>query len=346
MSVNEKYMLRCLELARLGAGNVAPNPMVGCVVVYGGKIIGEGFHQFFGGLHAEVNAINSVTNQELLKRSTLYVSLEPCSHFGKTPPCTDLILSKKIPEIVIGTIDPYGEVAGKGLEKLRRAGLNVAVGLLEPECRELNKRFFTFHEKKRPYIILKWAQTLDGFIDIRGKKQVGSPTWITRELARKLVHKIRSEEDAILVGTNTAEMDDPSLNVYNWSGRNPVRIVLDRLLRLPSTLKLFDNSSRTLVFNAKKTGTENSTEFIKIDFAKTIVPQILRELFLRQIQSVIVEGGKQLLDSFITENLWDEAHIFIGNKVFQKGIEAPRLTGPLVSETLLDTDWLKVFRNI
>lgn len=339
-------MLRCIELAKLGAGSVSPNPMVGCVIVCHGKIIGEGFHQCFGEPHAEVNAINSVKNQELLKQSTLYVSLEPCSHFGKTPPCSVLIISKNIPEVIIGILDPFDEIAGRGVEHLKRAGVNVTVGLLEQECFELNKRFFTFHEKKRPYIFLKWAQTLDGFIDInRNKPLFGEPTWITGETARRLVHKIRSEEDAIMIGTITAEKDNPSLTVYNWQGRNPVRIVLDKSLRLPKTLKLFDNSSKTIVFNSQKSGNENKTDFIKIDFGKTVIPQILNELYLREIQSVIIEGGKQLLESFIKENLWDEAFIFIGNKFFHEGIEAPRLTGMVHSETHLDNDWLKIIRN-
>ena len=346
MAANEKYMLRCIELARLGAGNVAPNPMVGCVIVCNGKIIGEGFHQNYGGPHAEVNAINSVKNQELLKQSTLYVSLEPCTHFGKTPPCSDLIISKNIPEVFIGTIDSFSEVSGRGVEQLKHAGLNVTVGIIEQECRELNKRFFTFHEKKRPYIILKWAQTLDGFIDInRNKQQFGKPTWVIGELARRLVHKIRAEEDAIMVGTTTAERDNPSLTVYNWSGRNPIRIVPDNSLRLPQNFKLFDNNSKTIVFNSKTSETKNNTEYSKIDFDKNIIPQILKDLYTREIQSVVIEGGKQLLESFINENLWDEAHLFVGDKFFFSGIEAPRLTGELVSETWLDSDRLKIFRN-
>ncbi len=337
-------MSRCIELARLGAGSVAPNPMVGCVIVCQEKIIGEGFHQKYGEAHAEVNAIHAVSQPELLKESTLYVSLEPCAHFGLTPPCSDLIVEKQIPKVVIGTIDPFSEVAGKGIEKLRKAGIEVEVGILEKECRELNKRFFTFHEKKRPFVILKWAQTLDGFIDIdRNRENFGQPTWITGDLALRLVHKIRSEEGAVLVGTNTAEKDNPSLTVRHWAGNNPVRVVLDKNLRLSPALNLFDETSKTLVFNEKKNETNNKTEWIKIDFEREIPAQILEALYHLKIISVIVEGGKQLLESFIRQNLWDEAHVFIGNKFFYNGISAPKIQGKISKSELLENDWLKVF---
>jgi len=337
-------MNRCIELARLGAGNVAPNPMVGCVIVSQGKIIGEGFHQKYGGAHAEVNAINAVSNPEFLTKSTLYVSLEPCAHFGLTPPCSDLIVKNQIPRVVIGTTDPFSEVAGKGIEKLRKAGIKVEVGILEKECRELNKRFFTFHEKKRPYIILKWAQTLDGFIDMeRNRENFGEPTWITGDLALRMVHKIRSEEGAILVGTNTVEKDNPSLTVRHWAGKNPVRAVLDKNLRLSPALNMFDGSSKTLVFNAKKNEVTESTEWIKIDYEHEVLIQILNEFHHRNILSVIAEGGKQLLESFIHQNLWDEAHVFIGNKFFYSGISAPKIQGKIFKSELLNTDWLKVF---
>lgn len=339
-------MNRCIELARLGAGNVAPNPMVGCVIVYKGKIIGEGFHQKYGEAHAEVNAVNSVDNPGLLKNSTLYVSLEPCAHQGLTPPCTDLILKKQIPEVVIGTIDPFSEVAGKGIEKLRKAGIKVELGILEKECRELNKRFFTFHEKKRPYVILKWAQTLDGFIDIdRDSENFGEPTWITSDLALRLVHKIRSEEDAILVGTNTAVKDNPSLTVRHWPGKNPLRAVIDKNLRLPETLNLFDGTQKTLVFNSIKNDEKESVEWIQIDFEKEIIHQILSELHNRKVLSLVVEGGKQLLESFILTGLWDETHVFTGNKFFYSGVEAPRIRGRLVEFEMLGNDQLHVFLN-
>ncbi|NQU88598.1 MAG: bifunctional diaminohydroxyphosphoribosylaminopyrimidine deaminase/5-amino-6-(5-phosphoribosylamino)uracil reductase RibD [Mariniphaga sp.] len=346
MITHEKYMQRCIELARLGVGFVSPNPMVGCVIVHKGKIIGEGYHQKCGDAHAEVNAINSVKNQNLLTESTLFVSLEPCAHQGKTPPCTDLIIRKKIQNVVIGTIDPFSEVAGKGIEKFKNAGIDISLGIFESECRELNKRFFTYYEKKRPYVILKWAQTLDGFIDFnRDENQHGEPTWISGELARRLVHKIRSEEDAILVGTNTAEKDNPSLTVYNWTGRNPSRILIDKSLRLPQNLKLFDNTSHTYIFNSIKSLTKKNTHYFKIDFTQDIIPQILQEFKQLEIQSVIVEGGKQLLQSFIDSNLWDEAHVYMGNQLFQNGITAPNIKGKLVFEDRLDSDWIKVLYN-
>lgn len=339
-------MTRCLHLARLGAGSVSPNPMVGSVIVRGEKIIGEGFHQKHGEAHAEVNAINAVTNQELLKESTLFVTLEPCAHHGLTPPCSDLIVEKQIPHVVIGTVDPFSEVAGKGIEKLMHAGIKVEVGILENECRELNKRFFTFHEKGRPYIILKWAQTLDGFIDQkRTSENFGQPSWITGSLALRLVHKIRSEEDAILVGTVTAEKDNPSLTVRHWSGRNPWRLLLDNKLRLSQTLNLFDHPEKTIVFNSVKNATKKNIEYVKIDFSEHLIPQLLDQLHHKNILSVVVEGGRQLLETFVSSGLWDEAHIFIGNKFFYQGILSPSFHGTLISEESFDQDKLYIFRN-
>lgn len=339
-------MARCIELARLGAGSVAPNPMVGSLIVHRGKIIGEGFHQKYGEAHAEVNAINAVAHPDLLKESTLYVTLEPCAHHGLTPPCSDLIVEKQIQKVVVGTVDPFADVAGRGIEKLRQAGIGVELGVLEKECRDLNKRFFTYHEKKRPFVILKWAQTLDGFIDIdRSRENFGEPTWITGDLALRLVHKIRAEEGAILVGTHTAEKDNPSLTVRNWAGKNPLRAVIDRNLRLAPTLKLFDGSAKTLVFNSKQTVESDSADWIKIDFEKEIIPQVLDELYHRKILSVIVEGGRQLLNSFIRSGKWDEAHVFIGNKFFYSGVRAPQVSGKISGSEQLDTDWLKIFRN-
>ena len=346
MNTNERYMYRCLDLASLGAGNTAPNPMVGSVIVNSGKIIGEGFHRKYGGPHAEVNAINAVKNQTLLKESTLYVNLEPCVHHGMTPPCSDMIIKNHIPKVVIGTIDPFDAVAGKGVEKMRKSGIEVITGILKEECLELNKRFFTFHTKKRPYIILKWAQTNDCFIDIkRSKKDYGEPVWITGDTSLRLVHKIRSTEDAILVGTNTAEKDNPSLTVRHWSGRNPLRLVIDKNLRLSTRLKLFNTDSKTLVINSKKNSEEETVSFVKVDFEKDIYNRILTELFNRKILSLIVEGGKQILEGFILRNLWDEAHIFTGNKYFFKGIEAPKLTGILTGEETFEKDRLMIFRN-
>lgn len=346
MVTDEKYILRCIELARLGAGNVSPNPMVGCVIVNNEKIIGEGFHREYGGAHAEVNAIAAVSDQELLGGSTLYVTLEPCAHHGNTPPCADLIVEKRIPKVVIGTIDPFAKVAGKGIEKLRKAGVDVEVGVLETECRDLNKRFFTFHEKIRPYVILKWAQTLDGFIDVdREQEDYGEPTWITGGLALRLVHKIRSEEDAILVGYNTARKDNPSLTVRHWAGRNPLRAVIDKNLELPDNLNLFDGFAKTLIFNGISNDKSRMGDLVKINFENNQVPQILGELYRRNVLSVIVEGGKKLLESFILSGLWDEAHVFIGNKLFLAGVQAPKITEKVIESEALDNDWLNVFRN-
>jgi diaminohydroxyphosphoribosylaminopyrimidine deaminase / 5-amino-6-(5-phosphoribosylamino)uracil reductase len=346
MDANEKYMSRCLDLARSGEGNVSPNPMVGSVIVRNGKIIGEGFHQKYGGPHAEVNAIRSVRNPQLLKESTLYVNLEPCSHYGMTPPCSELIINKGIPRVVIGTIDPFPAVAGKGVEKMRKAGINVITGVLEKECAGLNKRFFTFHILQRPYIILKWAQTTDCYIDReRSSNEYGNPVWITGETSLRLVHKIRSTEDAILVGTNTAETDNPSLTVRHWSGRNPLRIVIDKDLRLSKNLNIFTSKGKTLVFNSAKTSEENSVSFVMIDFKKNIIRQILEHLFTRKILSLIVEGGKKTLEGFIQQDLWDETHVFTGDKFFFKGLRSPELRGMLVSEETFDKDSLKIFRN-
>ena len=339
-------MQRCLDLARLGLGSVAPNPLVGCVIVHNNKIIGEGFHQKYGQPHAEVNAIKSVKNTELLQNSTLYVTLEPCAHHGKTPPCSDLIVEKKIRKVVIGTVDPFAKVAGKGIEKLKKGGIEVELGVLEKECRQINRRFFTFHEKQRPYIILKWAQTLDGFLDVdRTEKDFGEPTWITGDLALRLVHKIRSGEESILVGTNTAQKDNPSLTVRHWKGRNPLRVVVDKNLRLQKKLHLFDQSAKTVIFTALQNENRENLSFSKIDFNQNIIPQILNELVRREILSVIVEGGKQLLESFIEAGMWDEAHIFFGNTFFYNGVRAPQIKGRVSSQEMLDSDKLVILQN-
>lgn len=339
-------MTRALELARLGIGEVEPNPMVGCVIIHNGKIIGEGFHQKYGEAHAEVNAIESVKDPTLLKESTLYVTLEPCAHYGLTPPCSNLIIAKQIPKVIIGTVDPFTEVAGKGIEKLRQAGTEVEVGVMENECREINKRFFTFHEKKRPYIILKWAQTQDGFIDIeRTPDNYGEPTWITGDLALRLVHKIRSEESAIMVGRKTAEKDDPSLTVRHWQGNNPLRILIDSQLQLSNSLNLFDQSKKTLVFNKLKSEENDNLVFVKLSESKNQIEEILSILYSENVLSVIVEGGLHLLESFIDANLWDEAHIFTGNKFFSDGVKAPSVKGKMVSSEQLDNDQLFILKN-
>jgi len=345
MSNAETFMQRCLDLAQLGIGDVAPNPMVGCVIVHQGVIIGEGYHEKYGGPHAEVNAIRSVNNPELLTESTLYVSLEPCAHFGKTPPCSDLIIESRIPKVVIGTIDPFAQVAGKGIERMQKAGIELEVGVLEKKCRNLNRRFFTFHEQKRPYIILKWAQTLDGFIDTN-RTESQHPTWITNALAKRLVHKQRSEESAILIGTNTAEYDNPALTVREWAGSQPIRMVIDRSGRLNPNLTIFDGKAPSLVFTGIDQPDRENLKFIKLDFDRNILPQMMDELYLRNILSVIVEGGSELLNSFLELNLWDEAFVYTGNQFFGNGVAAPYISGKTIAFRKLDDCKLHVLKRV
>ncbi len=339
-------MSRCLDLAKQALGNAQPNPMVGSVIVHNNKIIGEGYHKKCGEAHAEVNAINSVKDKSLLENSTLYVNLEPCAHYGKTPPCSDLIIENNIPRVVIGCVDSFSEVSGKGIEKLKKAGCDVIVGVLEEESRDLNRRFFTFHEKKRPYIILKWAQTLDGFIDF--KRDAGSeakPMWITNAISKALVHKWRSEEDGIIVGTNTAELDNPALNVREWKGKNPVRMVVDQYLALSNDLSLFDNTVKTLVFTEKKKQPDTNIEYIKVEFGDNLIQEMLKQLYKRDIQSLIVEGGEKFLIHFIKQGIWDEARIFIGNKIFHDGVKAPKIEGKVISEDTIGDSKLLLYRN-
>ncbi len=346
MAVDEKYMAQCIELAQKGAGYVSPNPMVGSVIVHNGKVIGEGYHKRYGEAHAEVHAIQSVKDQDLLKESTIYVSLEPCSHHGKTPPCADLIISKKIPRVVIGVIDPFDKVAGKGVEKLKNAGLDVTMGVLEEQCKELNKRFFTFYQKKRPYIILKWAQTKDGFIDVeRGSGQYGKPTWITNKQARKYVHKTRAEEDAIMVGRVTALKDNPSLTTRDWEGKNPTRVVLDRELKLPATLNLFNSSTPTIVFNSIKTEKSDNIFYKKLEYDGKIIFKIMKHLYEKEIQSLIVEGGSKTISAFINANLWDEAHVYEGPVFFEKGVQAPIINGKVISTLHFEGSTLQIIKN-
>jgi diaminohydroxyphosphoribosylaminopyrimidine deaminase/5-amino-6-(5-phosphoribosylamino)uracil reductase len=355
VKIHEKYIKRCIDLARNGLGSTYPNPMVGSVVVHKNKIIGEGWHQKAGLPHAEVNAINSVKNQELLPASTIYVSLEPCSHFGKTPPCSDLIIAKGIKKVVIGTVDPFAEVAGRGIKKLMDAGCEVAVGIFEKDCRELNKRFFTFHLSKRPYIILKWAQTSDGFIAPESK-QNRAPVWITGSISKQLVHKWRAEEQAILVGTNTAIEDNPKLNTRLWKGANPVRVVLDRSGRILKKSAVLDGSIKTIVFtkNSDSCSSEIDSDsfqnsenliFEKIDFETEIAPQICEILYKHELQSVIIEGGAKTLQTFIDAGLWDEARVFTGKTMFNSGVKSPQLNGSLVNEQEIADDHLKIYTN-
>ena len=313
MKIHEKYIKRCIELANNGLGTTYPNPLVGCVIVFNNEIIGEGWHQKAGEPHAEVNAINSVKDKSLLFKATIYVSLEPCTHFGKTPPCCDLIIANKIPNVVIGTVDPFAKVAGKGIKNLLEGGKKVTVGVLEEECNELNKRFFTFHTKKRPYIILKWAESQDGFIAPLAKEKK-EPIWITNEFSRQLVHKWRGEENAILVGTNTVMEDNPTLNVRDWTGNNPIRIVLDQNNRIPKEFHIFDNQATTI-----------SVSKDIINFKNNTANEIVSFLFKNEIQSVIIEGGSQTLQTFIDSNIWDEARVFKGSLSLKEGINAPNI---------------------
>ena len=344
MSSPEFFMQRCLDLAQLGFGEVAPNPMVGCVIVHKGLIIGEGFHRQYGQSHAEVNAIQAVKDPNLLDHSILYVSLEPCAHFGKTPPCADLIVNSGISHVVVGTVDPFGKVAGKGIERMRKAGIKVELGVMENECRQINRRFFTFHEQKRPYILLKWAQTLDGFIDT-DRTESQHPTWITNGLCKRLVHKQRSQESAILIGTNTALFDDPALTVREWTGHQPLRLVLDRTLRLDNNLRIFDQSTPTWIFTDAQHADIENIQYITLDFDQDIIPQMLTTLYERNILSLIVEGGSMLLKSFLKAGLWDEAFVYTGNQFFGKGVKAPQLSGHTVAIEYLEDCKLHVVRN-
>ncbi len=333
VNIHEKYMNRCIQIAKNALGTAAPNPMVGCVIVDDNHIIGEGYTSAYGGPHAEVNAINSVRDKSLLSESTLYVTLEPCSHFGKTPPCSDLLIAHKIPKVVIGTMDTNSKIAGRGIEKLKASGCDVSVGVLEDECKTHHKRFFTFHNKQRPYIILKWAVTRDGFIAPISKNKI-EPVWITNKLSRQLVHKWRAEEQAILVGTETVLQDNPSLTVRDWTGKHPIRIVIDKDKKLSLDLKIFDSIAPTLVISNQNA-----------DFKQPLAQQICDILFFNNINSLIIEGGSRTLQTFIDENLWDEVRIFTGNMEFVDGIKPPKFKGKQISEEKILDDTLKYYVN-
>lgn len=341
---HETRIRRCIELAKQGFGNVAPNPMVGCTIVHNGIVIGEGCHEKYGEAHAEVNAIHSVHHKNLLKDSTLYINLEPCAHYGHTPPCSDLIIENKIRRVVVGTTDTHPLVKGKGIEKLRNAGVEVKVGTLEKECRELNKRFFTFHEKKRPYIILKWAQTSDNFIATENKKPTALGR-ISSDESLKLVHRWRSEETAIMVGTTTVLADNPQLTVRHVQGRNPIRITLDKHLKISSGFHLLDKSVPTVIFTCEEKASDTNLEYVKVDFENNMAEQILSELYKRNIQSLLVEGGTKLLESFIEKNLWDEARIFVSDKKIEKGVFAPALSIPPFYNEKIGSDILFFHKN-
>ena len=346
---HEKYIDRCIQLAKNGLGTTYPNPLVGCVIVHNDRIIGEGWHKKAGEPHAEVHAINAVKDRDLLTQATLYVSLEPCSHFGKTPPCANMILNYGIPKIIIGTMDPFAEVSGRGIQKLKASGCEVVVGIRKKECQELNKRFFTFHNKKRPYIILKWAQNPNGFISPLPEKRIANePVWISNTYSKTIVHKWRSEEQAIMVGTNTAIADNPMLNVRDWKGQNPVRIVIDQHARIPIKASLLDEKIKTIIitskFDKRKSLVKNVC-YEAIDFSKNIGYQIVQLLHQHNLQSLIIEGGSRTLQTFIDENLWDEARIIEGNTNFKEGIRSPILTGKVIQKTKIQNDLLTYFIN-
>ncbi|MGY5850454.1 bifunctional diaminohydroxyphosphoribosylaminopyrimidine deaminase/5-amino-6-(5-phosphoribosylamino)uracil reductase RibD [Salegentibacter sp. F14] len=346
MNIHEKYIKRCIQLAQNGRGTTYPNPMVGSVIVYQDKIIGEGWHRYAGEPHAEVLAINAVQDQALLKDSTIYVSLEPCSHYGKTPPCSDLIIAKGIRKVVIGSVDPFSEVSGRGIKKLLEAGCKVKVGVLEDQCQWLNRRFFTYHQQRRPYIILKWAQSQDAFIAPE-KQEKREPVWITNPHSNQLVHKWRSQEQSIMVGTQTAVADNPKLSTRLWDGPDPVRIALDRQLRIPRDSALFDGSIKTIIIteNNHKIPAEDNLIFESIDFQGDIPREICEVLYRHQIQSVIIEGGAKTLQTFIDAGLWDEARVFTGKTQLKKGIKAPVFSGKIISEKDIESDNLKIYTN-
>ncbi|GGD05598.1 bifunctional diaminohydroxyphosphoribosylaminopyrimidine deaminase/5-amino-6-(5-phosphoribosylamino)uracil reductase RibD [Hyunsoonleella pacifica] len=333
MRIHENYIERCLQIAKNGLGITRPNPMVGCVIVVHNKIISEGYTSAYGGNHAEVNAINAIKDKSVLKKATLYVTLEPCSHYGKTPPCSDLIIKHQIPNVVIGCIDDNEQVAGKGVKRLMEAGIDVVVGVFEHKCKLHHKRFFTFHNKKRPYIILKWAETRDGFIAPKSKLKQ-EPVWITNTFSRQLVHLWRTEEQAILVGTNTVLEDNPSLTSRAWVGKNPIRVIIDKNNKLQKNLNIFNSEAETIVINK-----DNA------DFSKPLGIQICNVLFEKNINSVIVEGGSQTLQTFIDEHLWDEARVFKGRPNFKDGIKAPKITGKLIYENEIQNDILNIYSN-
>ncbi|WP_445385236.1 bifunctional diaminohydroxyphosphoribosylaminopyrimidine deaminase/5-amino-6-(5-phosphoribosylamino)uracil reductase RibD [Robiginitalea sp. IMCC44478] len=349
MKIHEKYISRCIEIAKKGLGTTAPNPMVGAVITCEDRIIGEGYTSAFGGPHAEVNAILSVKEPELLKKATLYVSLEPCSHHGKTPPCADLILEKEIPRVVVGLTDPNPKVAGKGIEKLKRNGCEVLSGVGQAACREHHKRFLMYHENKRPYLILKWAQSPDGFMaPLPGlRANDPQPYWISGSASRQLVHKWRGEEQAILVGTRTALEDNPKLNTRMWKGPSPLRILLDRSLKVPLDYNLYDGTAPTLVVTEKNAPEQlpSKVRFRNVSFDGDFLHHLMEVLFEEQLLSVIIEGGRDTLEGFIQEGLWDEARVITGIHPLRKGLKAPEVKGKLQREFEPEKDRVQIWRN-
>jgi diaminohydroxyphosphoribosylaminopyrimidine deaminase/5-amino-6-(5-phosphoribosylamino)uracil reductase len=340
MTLAEHYMRRALELAEIGRGNVAPNPLVGCVIVHQDKLIGEGWHQRYGEAHAEVNAVKAVSDKAKIAESTVYVNLEPCAHFGKTPPCVDLLLRYHPQKVVIANLDPNPLVAGQGAEKLHQAGIEIETGVLAKEGAELNRRFFTFYNQKRPYIILKWAETADGFI---ARKNYDSK-WISNSFARKLVHKWRAEESAIMVGSNTALFDNPQLTVRDWVGKNPVRVVIDKHLKVPPDSNLCNTDAPTIFYNLLKDEEKEQLSWVKLQ-KENFTEALFADLLTRKIQSVIVEGGQFLLNLLLEKGLWDEIRIFKSQATFEEGIPAPHPQGRLVlTEKVLD-NWYFEYRR-
>jgi diaminohydroxyphosphoribosylaminopyrimidine deaminase/5-amino-6-(5-phosphoribosylamino)uracil reductase len=346
MQEHLKYMNRCLELARMGRNRVAPNPMVGAIIVYNNQIIGEGYHREFGKPHAEVNAINSVSDLSMLSESTMYVNLEPCSHYGKTPPCSDLIVQKKIKKVVIGCLDSNPDVAGKGVAHMQNNGVNVEVGVLEKESRKLNRRFFTFHEKRRPYIILKWAQSADGYMDINRKDEKPEIHWISTVQSKRLVHTWRAMEPAILIGNKTAINDDPELTTREVYGANMLRILIDPTLKTKPTLKIYNKSANTLVVNHIKEGIEDNIEYLKLDNSSDFLQALFDELYQRNILTVMVEGGKKTHQHFIESGLWDEARIINGKVFFKDGLKAPEIHRIPDTQYQIGSDRVDTYYNI
>lgn len=341
-------MLRAIELGKNALGSAGPNPMVGCIIVCDNAIIGEGYTSPFGGPHAEVNAINAVKNKSLLAKATLYVTLEPCSHFGKTPPCSDLIIEHKIPNVVIGLKDPHIKVAGQGIDRLKAAGVGVELGVLENECRKHHKRFLTFHEKKRPYIILKWAETWNGLIAPTSAKRAESPEpyWITNQHSRQLVHQWRTEEQAVLVGTKTVMDDNPRLDVRHVKGRSPVRVVLDRSLKISSEFHVMDGTTKTIVLTDKKNTPDSSNiSFEQIEFNRDLAHSICAILYKHEINSIIIEGGAKTIQTFLNSGLWDEARVFRGNTLFENGICAPQIQGKIIETKNIVDDQLTILHH-
>ncbi|MEP6734224.1 MAG: bifunctional diaminohydroxyphosphoribosylaminopyrimidine deaminase/5-amino-6-(5-phosphoribosylamino)uracil reductase RibD [Chryseolinea sp.] len=337
---DEHFMRRAQELALNGQGFVSPNPLVGSVIVREGRIIGEGWHRKYGEAHAEVNAVNKVQDKALLRESTVYVNLEPCSHFGKTPPCADMLIANHVKRVLISNLDPNPLVAGSGIKKLRDAGIDVTVGVLEKAGQELNKRFFTIMQKHRPYIVLKWAQTADGFI----ARENHDSKWISNVYSRQLTHKWRTEEDSIMIGTTTAARDNPRLTVRDWTGRNPVRIVIDRTLKLDDSLHLFDGESQTIRYNIKLDEARAGTTLVKLN-DQDFTAELIRDLYDRKIQSVLIEGGTHTLKQFLENGDWDEARVFQSATRFVKGIAAPEIRQRYVEHEIMG-DKLRIYHHV